>query len=435
MESLKARSVVPSLRSRSACLLRMAEGAKLDKRAERRRIVASENFNRRGFGETKEEVQGMMVEEFTSDMVKELRENKNVIERNNVVIKLAESYGFCWGVERAVAMAYEARSFYKDDKIHITNEIIHNPGVNGRLRDMGYNFVPVKDGVKDFSEVKQGDVVVLPAFGASLEEMQLLDSKGCRIVDTTCPWVSKVWNAVDTHRRKDMTSVIHGKWAHEESIATASMADTYIIVKDMEEAKYVTNYILNGGNKEEFMAKFKNACSSGFDPDRDLKKVGIANQTTMYKEETAAIAKLFERAMLKKYGPENVNVHFMALDTICDATQERQDAINDLLRDPSVDFYLIVGGWDSSNTGHLLEIVHMNGKVGYHIDMAHRIREDGSIEHRETDGTITVTKDFLPKGKLTIGVTSGASTPDRYLQESVERVLMLKALEKDGAIA
>ena len=170
------------------------------------------------------------------------------------------------------------------------------------------------------------------------------------------------------------------------------------------------------------MAKFKNAVSKGFDPDVHLKKIGIANQTTMYKDETAAIAKLFERAVLKKFGPEKLNEHFMALDTICDATQERQDAIKDLLEDPSVDVFLIVGGWDSSNTAHLLEIVHMEGKTGYHIDMATRIKEDGSIEHREVDGTTTVTKDFLPKGKITLGITSGASTPDRYMQDSVERV-------------
>ena len=237
-----------------ATSLSMAD-TKIDKRAERRRIVSSENFNRRGFGETKEEVQGMMVEEFTSGMVKELKENKGVLTRENVTVKLAEYYGFCWGVERAVAMAYEARNFYKDDTIHITNEIIHNPGVNGRLKDMGVNFIPAQkqpngQPLKDWSAVKNGDVVILPAFGASLEEMQLLDQKGCKIVDTTCPWVSKVWNAVDTHKRKDMTSIIHGKYAHEESIATASMADTYLIVKDMDEAKYVANYILNGGNKD-----------------------------------------------------------------------------------------------------------------------------------------------------------------------------------------
>jgi 4-hydroxy-3-methylbut-2-enyl diphosphate reductase len=412
----------------------LMSSAPIDKRAERRRIISNPNFNRNFLGkDSKESVEGMMVEEFTSDLVKELMEKEYVIERDNVTIKLAKSYGFCWGVERAVAMAYEARTFYKDEKIHITNEIIHNPGVNQRLKDMNINFInPDKEtGIKDFNVVEEGDVVVLPAFGASLEEMQTLDAKGVKIVDTTCPWVSKVWNAVDTHKKKDMTSIIHGKYGHEESIATASFAETYIIVKDMAEAEYVSNYIINGGSKEEFMKKFANAVSQGFDPEKDLKKVGIANQTTMFKDETAAIAKLFERTMLKKFGPETLNENFLALDTICDATQERQDAIIELIEDKSIDFMLVVGGWDSSNTGHLLEICHLNNVHGYHVDMADRINADGSIEHRTVDGNIEVKKDFLPKGKLTIGVTSGASTPDAYMQDAIERILMLKALEKE----
>jgi len=430
------RAASPQLRPAGVTGLSMC-APQLDKRAERRRIVANPNFNRRGFAETKEEVEGMMVDEFKSDLLGEIRANGNTYTRENVEIKLAESYGFCWGVERAVAIAYEARSFYPDDEIHITNEIIHNPGVNTRIGEMGINFVPAEeDGTKDWSNVKEGDVVILPAFGASLQEMQLLDEKGCRIVDTTCPWVSKVWNAVDAHRKKDMTSVIHGKWKHEESVATASMADDYVIVLNMEEAKYVSNYILNGGDKQEFLAKFKNAMSEGFDPDVHLKKVGIANQTTMYKDETAAIAKLFERTMMKKYGPQKVNDHFMSMDTICDATQERQDAVQLMLeKKDEIDLFLVVGGWDSSNTAHLLEIIEMNGKTGYHVDMADRIKEDGSIEHRKVDGTIETKKDFLPKGKLTIGVTSGASTPDKYLEDSIERIFLLKALERDAVSA
>ena len=423
---------VRELRARSSTTLAMQE-AKLDKRAERRRIVAGENFNRRGFGETKEEVAGKMGGEFGSSLVAQFKENKGVISRNGVTVKLAEYYGFCWGAERAVAMAMEARSFYPDDTMHITNEILHNPEVNNRLEGMGINFVPQeggKTGQKDWSGINEGDVVILPAFGASLTEMQLLEQKKARIVDTTCPWVSKVWNAVDSHRKKDMTTILHGKYKHEEAIATASMAEDYLMVLNMDEAKYVTNYILNGGDKEEFMAKFKNAVSAGFDPDIHLKKVGIANQTTMYKEETAAIAKLFERTMLKKVGPKEVNEHFMALDTICDATQERQDAVADLLKDDSIDMFLVVGGWDSSNTAHLLELVEMEGKVGYHIAQADNVREDGSIEHRLMDGSIAVTNDFL-KGVKNIGLTSGASTPDKFMENAVERVFMLKALEHD----
>jgi len=410
---------------------------KLDKRAERRRIVAGENFNRRGFGETKEEVAGKMGGEFGSDLVTQFKENNGVIERNGLTVKLAEYYGFCWGAERAVAMAMEARSFYAEDTIHITNEILHNPEVNSRLADMGINFVPQeggKTGAKDWSNIEENDVVILPAFGASLSEMQLLESKKARIVDTTCPWVSKVWNAVDSHRKKDMTTILHGKYKHEEAIATASMADTYLMVLNLDEANYVINYILNGGDKEAFMKKFANAMSEGFDPDVHLSKIGIANQTTMYKEETAAIAKMFERAMLKKVGPEKLNEYFMALDTICDATQERQDAVSDLLKDESLDMFLVVGGWDSSNTAHLLELVEMSGKVGYHIAQAENIKEDGSVEHRLQDGSIKTTKDFLKNVKA-MGLTSGASTPDKFMEKAVERVFMLRALQEDLAAA
>ena len=438
--AMPANSGIPAqarpVRLRSAGTALTME-AKIDKRAERRRIVAGENFNRRGFGETKEEVAGKMGGEFGSDLVAQFKANKGVIDRNGLTVKLAEYYGFCWGAERAVAMAMEARSFYEKDTIHITNEILHNPEVNNRLKDMGINFVPQeggKTGAKDWSNIEENDVVILPAFGASLSEMQLLEQKKARIVDTTCPWVSKVWNAVDSHRKKDMTTILHGKYKHEEAIATASMADTYLMVLNLEEANYVIDYILNGGDKAEFMKKFVNAVSAGFDPDIHLKKIGIANQTTMYKEETAAIAKMFERAMLKKVGPEKLNETFMALDTICDATQERQDAVSDLLKDESLDMFLVVGGWDSSNTAHLLELVEMSGKIGYHIAQAENIKEDGSVEHRLQDGTIKTTKDFL-KNVKGMGLTSGASTPDKFMENAVERVFMLKALEQDLATA
>jgi 4-hydroxy-3-methylbut-2-enyl diphosphate reductase len=202
-----------------------------------------------GFKEEKDEVAGMMASEFTSPLVAELRANNGKIKRGDVTIKLAEFYGFCWGVERAVAMAYQARSHFPDKTIHITNEIIHNPQVNERLHEMDIKFMDGKSGAKDYSKVNNGDVVILPAFGATIQEMKLLDEKGVQIVDTTCPWVSKVWNAVDAHIKKGQTSVIHGKYAHEETIATASFCDNYIIVKDLSEAEYVAKYITEGGDK------------------------------------------------------------------------------------------------------------------------------------------------------------------------------------------
>lgn len=412
---------------------------KTNPRDERRRILKSSNYNRLGFKDSKEEVAGMMSEEFTSPLVQEMRANKGIIKRGEITVKLAEYYGFCWGVERAIAMAYESRSHFPDKTIHITNEIIHNPGVNERLHEMDIKFIDgtlqKETGLKDYSVVDSGDVVILPAFGATIQEMQLLDDKGVQIVDTTCPWVSKVWNAVDSHTKSGQTSVIHGKYAHEETIATASFCNIYIIVKDLDEANYVADYIVNGGNKQLFLEKFKNATSKGFDPDIHLTKVGLANQTTMYKRETKEIGRILEVAMLKKFGPSKLSDHYSEFDTICDATQERQDAVTELVtqegifkdQDP-VDFVLVVGGFDSSNTAHLKEIPHKFGVDSYHIDREERISPDNSIEHRELDGSIQKQQQFLKKGPLTIGVTSGASTPDRSLQDALERIFMIHKL-------
>lgn len=422
--------------------IEMVAESSVGKRQRRRQIMQSEKFNRRGFADTKEEAQGMMVQEFTSEMLKDLRDSAYTMERDGISVYLAQSYGFCWGVERAIALAYEARRQYPTERIWITNEIIHNPNVNQRLREMGFCFVTETrdtDGrvKKDLSGVESTDVVVLPAFGATLEEMTYLDELGCSIVDTTCPWVSKVWNTLDKHQKARCTSVIHGKWNHEETVATASFAETYLIVKDLKEAEYVSDYILSGGNKIEFLEQFRNAMSAGFDPDRDLDAVGVANQTTMMKNETAAIGKLFEKTMMKKFGPANLSEHFVAFNTICDATQERQDAMLELVEKP-LDMILVVGGFNSSNTSHLVEIAEQRGLVAYHVDSAERIRPDNTIEHRRVDGKVMVAQDWLPKtgadgGNVRIGVTSGASTPDRHVQECLERIFLTHALVRvDG---
>jgi len=350
---------------------------------------------------------------------------------NVTTVRLAESYGFCWGVERAVRMAYEARLAYPGRKIWITNEIIHNPTVNNRLIDMGVGFIDDVAGKgKDFTVVGEGDVVVLPAFGASVEEMLLLTDKQVQIVDTTCPWVAKVWNAVDNQTRKDHTSIIHGKWAHEETVATTSFASKYVVVKDLAEAQYVCDFILNGGDAEAFRAKFVNALSEGFDPEADLVRIGLANQTTMLKGETQAIGKLLERTMMERYGPADLKDHYMVVDTICDATQERQDAVYDMMADlegtdesKKVDLVLVVGGFNSSNTSHLQEIPEVRNVPSFWIDTADRIDvAGGKIEHRMFKGDMVTTENWLPAGPLRIGVTSGASTPDRAIEDALDAV-------------
>ena len=396
----------------------------MDTKAFKRSLNQSDNYHRKGFGH-EAEVAGVLNTEYQSNLIQTIRDNNYTLQRGDVTIRLAEAFGFCWGVERAVAMAYETRQHFPTEKIWITNEIIHNPSVNQRLQEMSVGFIPVIDGVKDFSVVNSGEVVILPAFGASVTEMQLLNDKGCTIVDTTCPWVSKVWNSVEKHKKRDYTSIIHGKYKHEETVATSSFAGTYLVVLNLEQAQYVADYILHGGNKTEFLAKFAQAHSIGFDPDRDLERVGIANQTTMLKSETEQIGKLFEQTMLKKYGPVEFNNHFMSFNTICDATQERQDAMFDLVAE-DLSLMLVIGGFNSSNTTHLQEIAIANNFVSYHIDSSDRIKSDNTIEHKPLGKDIEIQEHWLPQGKITVGVTSGASTPDKVVADAIEKIFALK---------
>ncbi|MDJ0741928.1 MAG: 4-hydroxy-3-methylbut-2-enyl diphosphate reductase [Xenococcaceae cyanobacterium MO_167.B27] len=396
----------------------------MDTKAFKRSLQKSENYHRKGFGHDAE-VAGVLNNEYQSDLIQTIRNNNYVLQKGEVTIRLAEAFGFCWGVERAVAMAYETRQHFPTEKIWITNEIIHNPSVNQHLRYMNVGFIEVIDDKKDFSVVNTGDVVILPAFGASVQEMQLLNDRGCTIVDTTCPWVSKVWNSVEKHKKRDYTSIIHGKYNHEETIATSSFADKYLIVLNMAQAQYVSNYMLNGGDRAEFLSKFHNAYSEGFDPDKDLERIGIANQTTMLKSETEQIGKLFEQTLLKKYGPVEFNNHFMSFNTICDATQERQDAMLNLVEE-DLSLMVVIGGFNSSNTTHLQEIAIERGFDSYHIDSVDRIIDANAIEHKPLAQDIQIQENWLPEGAITVGVTSGASTPDKVVADVIKKIFDLK---------
>ncbi|BAY65534.1 hypothetical protein NIES22_56400 [Calothrix brevissima NIES-22] len=397
----------------------------MDTKAFKRSLQHSQNYNRKGFGH-QAEVATQLQSEYQSSLIQEIRDRNYRLEQGEVTILLAQAFGFCWGVERAVAMAYETRQHFPKEQIWITNEIIHNPSVNQRMQEMEVKFIPVNAGQKDFSVVGNEDVVILPAFGASVQEMQILHEKGCKIVDTTCPWVSKVWNTVEKHKKIDYTSIIHGKYKHEETVATSSFAGKYLIVLNMREAEYVSNYILHGGDRQEFLQKFAKACSPGFDPDIDLQRVGIANQTTMLKGETEQIGRLLERTMMQKYGPAEITQHFQSFNTICDATQERQDAMLDLV-EQNLDLIIVIGGFNSSNTTQLQQIAFEKRIPSYHIDSVERIKSAKSIEHRQLTGDIVIADNWLPEGKINVGITSGASTPDKVVEDVITRIFALKA--------
>ena len=422
------------------------EGTKLEarevanKKQERRRIMASPDFLRKNgdFVAEKAAVDAKMLREMKSRMLDEMRDSSYETTRGEgdgtVTFRLAKEYGMCWGAERSIEIALAAAEKFGDRQKHITNELLHNPGVNKMLEDGGINFIEkTGDGGKRFDDVKEGDVVILPAFGATLAEMQHFSDMGVTTVDTTCPWVTKVWNVVDKQVQRSMTTIIHGKYAHEEAIATASMCDDYLMVKNIDEAEYVCNYMLNPTpeGREDLLHKFAKAMSKGFDPDVHLEKIGIANQTTMYKKETQAVGRLFEQVILKKY-PDEAADRFVAFDTICSATQERQDAIHEMVDDESVkdlDFILVVGGFDSSNTAHLVEIPDEAGIPVFHINEADCISETNSVSHRLVSGEMAVEENWLPTDRpARIGVTSGASTPDAYVQEALERLVLLKSV-------
>jgi len=435
MQATTSRVAAGPVRPRAGrSALRVRAAAETSERVDGRNLRRSLNQTGRYVRQPKDDpVSDALMEQHgvgysSTGLVAQMREENNLWTQGEVKVKLAKAYGYCWGVERAVRMAYEAKNAFPNRKLFITNEIIHNPEVNQRLRELDVNIIEEEPGKpKDYDQIVGGDVVIFPAFGATVQEMALFRDRGVQIVDTTCPWVAKVWNSVDTHVKKSVTSIIHGKYSHEETIATASFAGDYVIVKDVPEAQYVCDYIMRGGDRAAFLAKFSNAISKGFDPETMLSRVGLANQTTMLKGETQAIGKLLEKTMMEKYGPAALNDHLLVMDTICDATQERQDALYEMVDDPEIDLLLVVGGFNSSNTSHLQEISEHRGLPSFWVDSAARIDVAGNkLLHKMAGGELVETSDWLKPGPLTIGVTSGASTPDKAVEEVLDKVFRIK---------
>jgi 4-hydroxy-3-methylbut-2-enyl diphosphate reductase len=379
----------------------------------------------------KEAVAGELAAAYASAVVQQVRANDYTFHAGRLLVHLAREFGFCYGVDRAVDYAYQARRRFPGRNVILTGEIIHNPHVNDRLRAEGIRFLSDAGERRDL--LGADDVVILPAFGVTVTEMAQLSHQGCTLVDTTCGSVLNVWKNVIRYAQDGFTSVIHGKVKHEETRATASQAlkypaGRYLVVLDREEATVVCNYIRGGGDRDAFLARFRDASSPGFDPDRDLDRIGCANQTTMLMSESLEIGEMFRAAMRERHGEETLSGHFRAFDTICSATQERQDAVLDLLDRQRLDLMLVVGGYNSSNTCNLARICAERVRT-YHIADPECMLSKDEIRHRPvgapstTSGREDVTRGWLSaSGPLVVGLTAGASTPNNIVGQVIQRL-------------
>ena len=399
-----------------------------------------QTYFRKGFG-LKDEIEGALTADYHSRVVEAIREQGYALTVGDLTIRLAREFGFCYGVDRAVEYAYEARTKFPDRRTLLVGEIIHNPHVNSKLRAMGVEFLfRGSDGAFDFSSVTSADVVILPAFGVTVHDFDRLRHIGCVLVDTTCGSVLNVWKRVESYARDGYTAVIHGKFFHEETKATASQVTKfpggkYIIVRHMDEAKLVCAYIEGQGDRAALLQGFAHATSPAFDPDTDLVKVGVANQTTMLSNESLAIAQELGASMARRWGEAELPDHFRTFDTICSATQDRQDAVLKLIAEP-LDVMVVIGGYNSSNTTHLAAICA--GTVPtYHIEDAQcidpasrsiRFLPVGKREEEQRDH-------WLPAGRITLGITAGASTPNNKIGETVERIAATRGTTLDAALA
>jgi 4-hydroxy-3-methylbut-2-en-1-yl diphosphate reductase len=396
-------------------------------------------YFRRGFG-LKTEIEGQLTADYHSTVVEALRANQYRLAVGPLTFRLAREFGFCYGVDRAVDYAYETRIKFPDRRLYLVGEIIHNPHVNQKLRDMGVRFLARSEaGEFDFSGIIADDVVIMPAFGVTIGDFGRLREIGCVLVDTTCGSVLNVWKRVESYARDGFTAVIHGKHYHEETKATASQVmkypeGRYLVVFDMEEARLVCAFIERGGDAGALRERFAQATSPGFDFERDLLRVGIANQTTMLSGESLAIAEEVRQSMVRRYGDSAAD-HFRSFDTICSATQERQDAVVALLEEP-LDLMVVVGGYNSSNTCHLAALVHSRGVPVFHIEDADSVDPGtGAVRHQPIGTKLeAVTDRWLGDARI-IGITAGASTPNNKIGETVEKICRSAGVDLGAAVA
>ncbi|OVE80004.1 4-hydroxy-3-methylbut-2-enyl diphosphate reductase [bacterium J17] len=360
----------------------------------------------------------------------------SVLDFGPVRFKIARHFGFCFGVENAIEIAYRAIEENPDKRIYLLSEMIHNPGVNSDLQERGVQFLMRNDGtyLVDFNTLQEDDIVIVPAFGTTVEIQEKLSSVGIDpyYYDTTCPFVEKVWKRAGELGKQDHTVIVHGKRAHEETRATFSHSKESaptLIVRDFDDTRFLIDYIKGKKTTEEFMERFSEAASANFQPEKHLKKVGVVNQTTMLATETKAIAKMIRSAMIELYGEENIKEHFAdTRDTLCYATYENQNATRALI-DAGADLSIVVGGYNSSNTSHLVELCE-EVMPTFYIRNSDEIKDETEIKHFNLESkSVIKTDNWLPTANgsraVDIALTSGASCPDSEVDKVLQKVLGL----------
>jgi 4-hydroxy-3-methylbut-2-en-1-yl diphosphate reductase len=377
-----------------------------------------------------------LAQDYHSGLVQQLKNNGFRHVAGRLTIHLAKEFGFCYGVDRAVDYAYQASRRFEGKSVYLTGEIIHNPHVNRKLRSLGIQFLTDPD--QEAERLGPEDVVILPAFGVTVGLLERLERQGCTLVDTTCGSVLNVWKSVRRYAQEGFTSIIHGKVHHEETRATASQTarfpgGRYLVVADTEESGAVCDYIRHGGNQQAFLARFSHAASPQFDPERELGRIGLANQTTMLMSESLEIAEMFRQAIADRYGAETLGERFRAFDTICSATQDRQDAVIALLDERPLDMAVVIGGYNSSNTRNLA-LICAERVPTFHVAEADCILSAEEIRCTPVGqrDEVVVTGWLPASGEVTIGLTAGASTPDNIVGAVVNRLEQVGAVPQDG---
>jgi 4-hydroxy-3-methylbut-2-enyl diphosphate reductase len=384
-----------------------------------------------------ERVQAEVENHYRSELVERIRAHGGELTVGNTTIRLARDFGFCYGVERAIDLAYAARRVFADRRVYLLGEIIHNPEVNRQLQEMGIISIPVGKHEEEVAKLTNEDVIIVPAFGAETKLMDLISQRGCLVVDTTCGDVMSVWKRVRGYSKSGFTSLIHGKASHEETRATSSRAfggsgnGHFLVILTLDDVDYVCDYIRRGGDRQAFLDRFKGAYSEGFDPDLHLRQIGVANQTTMLKSETEEVQRRIQQAILDRDGPEQGPQNFQVFDTICGATQERQDSLFGLLKQP-LDLLLVVGGYNSSNTTHLVEIGEQQLPTFFIrtadclISLEQIIHFDLHLKAEKT----SYSSKLASGAPVIVGITAGASCPNNLIEDTIVRVFRLRGIEE-----